>query len=322
MAVYTHQLKNWPGFVWDQEKIAPILAAVRFQQGRLLGRMEGREEALPSEGSDQAGAVAEIMSDAVRHYSAPLTNERLFHWEALLSARSDGLHPGAGNRYRYSAGPDPIQEVTGRKKVHFQVPDDQRLEQEMAKLLRWFNRIGSLDPVIKAGIVHLLFVTLHPFAGVNDRIAGAVTEMQLCRADQSARRWYSLSMQMDRDRSVYQRVLDRTHKTSPDITDWLEWFLTCVGQAIAVAEEGMAAGVRKLRFWARHHTVPLNDRQRTMLDQLLDGFEGKLTSSKWAEKMGCSQDSAGRDINELVERGILVKEGAGGRSTRYALGAF
>jgi Fic family protein len=287
-------------------------AAVRSSVARRLGMGD-----MPA-ADPVIEALVDTMFNATQHYRAPLTNERLFHWDAVLFPQ-DGQRKNAGTHYRDSAGRDAIHEDHGRKKVHFQAPDSQRLEQEMAKLLRWYNRIGSLDPVIKAGIVHLLFVTVHPFQESNGRIAGVVTDMQLCRADRSAQRFYSLSAQIARERSAYHKILERTVLTSPDITEWLEWFLTCFGQAVAVADETLAGVLRKSRFWSRHRSASLNDRQRRMLDQLLDGFEGKLTTSGWAERMGCSQDSAGRDINELVELGILVKEGAGGRSTRYGL---
>jgi Fic family protein len=396
MAVYTHQLKHWPGFVWDHEKIGPVLAAVRHQQGRLLGRMEGMAlqyqagahldmlclETLRSaemdglvldpEGvrflvarglgmetgspgtsgtedaaEDGAGDGAEdpviegmvgMVLDATQNYMAPLTNERLLGWDAaLMPVGYSGDEAVVGYRGAISAGElrGAAGEATGgaigraaggadggatdRKKVHFQAPDTERLEQEMAKLLRWFNRIGPLDPVIKAGIVHLLFVTIHPFPETNGRIARAVTEMQLARADQGARRYYSLSARIGEERNAYHKILERTARSSPDITEWLEWFVACLGHAIADAQGALAGVAQKSRFWEGHVSASINSRQKRMLNLLLEGFEGPLTSSLWARMANCSQDTAGRDINELVRSGILVKGVAGGRSTSYVL---
>lgn len=369
MAVYTHQLKHWPGFVWDHEKIGPGLAAVRYQQGRLLGRMEGmvlpfqagvqldtltlevlRSGELDGQVLDAAGirlsvarrlgmdkaspvlvdpvieGIVGIVADATQNYAAPVTNERLFGWAAALLPVGERVAV-TGYRTGISAdslhgGSDPLHGAGGSagvKKVHFQAPDSQRLEQEMTKLLRWFNRIGSLDPVIKAAITHLLFTTIHPFDESNGRIARAMTEMQLTRADQGARRGYSLSARMWSERDAYHKILERTALSSPDITEWLEWFLACLGHAIADAQGALAGVLQKSRFWEKHLSASINDRQRAMLNRLLDGFEGPLTSSGWARLANCSQDTAGRDINELVELGILAKGVAGGRSTRYVL---
>ena len=371
MAVYTHQLKHWPGFVWDHEKIGPGLAAVRYQQGRLLGRMEGmglpfqagvhldtltREVLSSSELDgqvlDAAGVrlsvtralgmgkespvladpaiegMVGIVVDATQNYAVPVTNERLFGWAAALlpldhsgtlgvdgyrvGVSADATQGGAG-LFQGAAG------AGGGKKVHFQAPDSQRLEQEMTKLLRWFNRIGSLDPVIKAAITHLLFTTLHPFDKSNGRITRAMTEMQLTRADLGARRCYSLSARMRSERDAYHRILEHAALLLPDITEWLEWFITCLGHAIADAQGALAGGLQKSRFWEKHLSASINARQRAMLNRLLDGLEGPLTSSGWARMANCSQDTAGRDINELVELGILAKGVAGGRSTRYVL---
>ena len=371
MAVYTHQLKHWPGFVWDHEKIGPELAAVRHQQGRLLGRMEGmvfpfqagvqldtltlevlRSGELDGQVLDAAGVrmsvarrlgmdkespvladpviegIVGIVLDATQNHTAPVTNERLFGWAAALSPLG---HDGAGSVDSYRTGisadslrggAGPLHGAAGSadiKKVHFQAPDSQRLEHEMTKLLRWFNRIGPLDPVIKAAITHLLFTTIHPADEGNGRIARAMTEMQLTRADQGARRCYSLSAQMWSERDAYHKILERTALFLPDITEWLEWFLTCLGHAIADAQGALAGVLQKSRFWEKHLSASINVRQREVLNRLLDAIEGPLTSSGWARMANCSQDTAGRDINELVELGILAKGVAGGRSTRYVL---
>jgi Fic family protein len=277
--------------------------------------------------------------DATQNYKTPLTNERLIVWDtALMPVGYTGMGAVAGYRGAVNAGElrggavggaagGAVGEAVGGgaggsvggKKVHFQAPDTQRLEQEMAKLLRWFNRIGPLDPVIKAGIAHLLFVTIHPFPETNGRIARAVTEMQLARADQGSRRYYSLSARIREERNAYPKILERTARSSPDITEWLEWFVACLGDAIADAQAALAGAAKKSFFWEGHVSASINSRQKAMLNRLLEGFEGPLTSSLWARMANCSQDTAGRDINELVQLGILVKGVAGGRSTSYVL---
>lgn len=366
MPVYIHQLKEWPDFVWNKEKIAPLLAEVRHRQGRLLGRMEGMGFNLQAEanlhtltldvlksseiegetlnpdqvrssiarrlGMDIAGlipadrhveGVVEMMLDATQNYSEPLTDERLFSWHAaMFPTGRNGMQKIVVCDYRNNTKEDPMQVVSGpmgREKVHFQAPDSALLKEEMAKLLRWFNWVDDLDPLVKAALVHLWFVTIHPFDDGNGRIARAITDMQLSRADQSAQRFYSMSSQIRVERKEYYDILEKTQKGSLDITDWIEWFLVCLDRALANTNETLAIVMKKARFWEKYSVTPLNDRQRIMLNKLLDGFEGKLTSSKWAKITKSSQDTAGRDINDLVQRGILVKESAGGRSTSYLL---
>jgi Fic family protein len=207
----------------------------------------------------------------------------------------------------------------GKEKVHFQAPDSELLAKEMTKLVQWFDSTVDIDPVLKAAIAHLWFVTIHPFDDGNGRIARAITDMQLSRADQSAQRFYSMSSQIKIERKEYYDILEKTQKGSLDITDWISWFLTCLDRALTGTDSTLAVVMEKARFWEKYSTISLNDRQRIMLNKLLDGFDGKLTSSKWAKITKTSQDSAVRDINDLLQRGILAKEPGGGRSTSYLL---
>jgi len=189
----------------------------------------------------------------------------------------------------------------------------------MEKFISWFNTELDIDPVLKAGVAHLWFVTIHPFDDGNGRIARAITDMQLARADETARRFYSMSAQIRAERSVYYDMLERTQKGSLDITEWLVWFLSCFDRALSNTDQTLATVTRKAKFWENPATNHLNNRQVLMVNKLLDGFEGKLNSSKWAKIARCSQDTAIRDIQDLIERGILRKEAAGGRSTSYTL---
>jgi len=215
-----------------------------------------------------------------------------------------------------------MQVVSGpihRQKIHYEAPPAHLLEAEMLDLLNWFNVDPHDDPVVKAGLAHLWFVTIHPFEDGNGRIARAVGDMALARADQSAQRYYSLSAQIQRERNDYYNRLEATQKGNMDVTEWLEWFLACLLRAIQGAEQTLAQVLAKARFWQHWAGMPMNDRQIKLLNKLLDGFDGKLTSSKWAAIGKCSQDTALRDISDLVERGVLHKSQASGRSTSYEL---
>jgi Fic family protein len=207
----------------------------------------------------------------------------------------------------------------GRERVHYEAPVATRLDKEMEAFLDWFNAEASIDPVLKAGIAHLWFVTIHPFDDGNGRIARAITDMALARSEQSSQRFYSMSGQIRQERNAYYDMLEATQTADLDITSWLQWFLGCLDRAFGGAESVLANVLRKARFWEEHASAPVNDRQRDMLNRLLDGFEGNLTSSKWATIEKCSQDTALRDIDDLLKRGILIKNEAGGRSTNYAL---
>jgi Fic family protein len=208
---------------------------------------------------------------------------------------------------------------TGRERVHFEAPEAQRLDVEMARFLDWFESAIEIDPVLKAGITHFWFVTIHPFEDGNGRIARAIADMALARADGTADRFYSMSAQIETERKDYYDHLERGQRGGLDITPWLEWFLGCLGRAINRAQESLAGILRKARTWEWINRSPVNERQRTVINRLLDGFEGKLSSSKYAKLAKCSADTALRDIKELLEGGILVQDDAGGRSTSYHL---
>ena len=208
----------------------------------------------------------------------------------------------------------------GREKVHYQAPEAKRVPGEMSAFLKWFNGPQSIDPVLAAGLAHLWFVTIHPFEDGNGRIARAIADMALARSENSTQRFYSMSAQIRLERNAYYDMLEKTQKGGLDITPWLEWFLGCLDRAIDGAEQILAGTFRKAHFWEAHAQKPFNERQRAVLNRLFDGLEGKLTSSKWAKLAKCSQDTALRDIDDLVKRGVLVKEPGGGRSTSYALG--
>lgn len=266
--------------------------------------------------------VVEMMLDATQNYDRALTAARLFGWHAsLFPSGHSGLREIRVGAWRDDRN-GPMQVVSGpigRERVHFEAPKATRLKREMAAFLRWFNAKGEIDPVLKAGIAHLWFVTVHPFDDGNGRIARAIADMALARSERSPERFYSMSSQIRRERRVYYDMLEATQKGGLDITPWLDWFLACLGRAIDGADTMLSAVLGKARFWERHSGASLNPRQRVLLERLLDGFEGKLTTSKWAKIAGCSQDTALRDIADLVERGILKKDKAGGRSTSYSL---
>lgn len=263
--------------------------------------------------------VVEMLLEATRGYDRPLTKGRLFRWHASLFAAENA--PWVG-RWRDDAK-GPMQVVSGglgREKVHFEAPAAGRLEAETDRFFAWANRTGDVDPLLKAALAHLWLVTLHPFEDGNGRVARAAADWALARSEGSSRRFYSMSAQIQKERTDYYDVLEATQKGGLDVTGWVMWFLGCLDRAIGGAQEQLQTALHKARFWKTNAGVPLNDRQRTMLNRLLDGdFEGKLTSTKWAKLTKCSPDTALRDILALVEAGILAKDAAGGRSTSYSL---
>lgn len=266
--------------------------------------------------------VVEMMLDATQKYAEPLSVERLFAWHAALfpTGRS-GMTRIAVGAWRTDAG-GPMEVVSGplgRERVHYQAPPAVRLPGEMQAFCTWFNGQDSLDPVVKAALAHLWFVTIHPFDDGNGRIARAIADMSLARSEGSAQRFYSMSAQIRLERSRYYDMLESTQKGDMDITPWLLWFLECLDRAFSGAERILATVLRKAEFWKRHASTDLNTRQRDMLDRLLDGFTGKLTSTKWAKIEKCSPDTALRDITDLVAQKILERNPAGGRSTSYSL---
>jgi Fic family protein len=266
--------------------------------------------------------VVEMMLNATGRYDEPLTAERLFDWHAsLFPTGRSGMRRIAVGAWRGS-GSDPMQVVSGpagRERVHFEAPPAAGLDAEMETLLEWFEAPPAIDPVLMAGLAHLWFVTIHPFDDGNGRIARAVADMALARSEGSSQRFYSMSSQIRAERNAYYEVLERTQRGTTDVTEWLDWFLACLGRSIDSAHATLAGVLAKARFWERAAGLSLNDRQRLVLNRLLDGFEGKLTTSKWAKLAKCSQDTALRDIVFLVDHGILVRNPGGGRSASYGL---
>ncbi len=263
--------------------------------------------------------VVEMMLDATQHYNQPLTDERLFGWHSCMfpTGRS-GMYKIAVGQWR-SGAMQVVSGGMGNEKIHFEAPAAQSLTQEMQKFTNWFNQTMDIDPVLKAAIAHFWFVTIHPFDDGNGRIARAIADLQLARADETSQRFYSMSAQIQKERAAYYKILETSQKGTLDITDWLEWFLSCLERAIGASDELLAVVLQKARFWDSHANAGLNVRQNLMLNKLLDGFDGKLTSSKWAKIAKCSQDTALRDIQDLIEKDILMKEDSGGRSTSYVL---
>ncbi|MBI2154219.1 MAG: Fic family protein [Candidatus Rokubacteria bacterium] len=368
MSPYIHNNPDWPRFHWNRESLAGRLAVVRYEQGRLLGRMEAlgfklRQEAvlktltedvlksseiegeqLDAEqvrssiarrlGMDIGGlkpvdrnveGVVEMMLDATGHYEQPLTAERLFGWHAsLFPTGRSGMRRIRVGAWRDDSS-DPMQVVSGavgRERVHLEAPAAGRLNREMQVFLDWFNESTETDWVVKAGVAHLWFVTIHPFEDGNGRIARAIVDMALARSEQSAQRFYSMSAQIRQERATYYDILENTQKGEMDITPWMDWSLGCLSRAIDGAQAILGTVLSKARFWEAVGDSPLNERQRFVLNRLLDGFHGKLTTKKWAELAKCSHDTALRDISALVERGILVRNPEGGRSTSYGLASI
>ena len=294
------------------------VAQVRSSLARRLGIDIGGLMPL----SRNVEGVVEMMLDATQHYAEPITSDRLFGWHAALFPTGFG----ASRRITVGAWRKPeagsmqvVSGYIGHEKVHFEAPAAERLETEMSHFLEWFNAPLQLDPVMKAGIAHLWFVTIHPFEDGNGRIARAIADCALARADDCPQRFYSMSGQIERERKDYYDILERTQKGSLDITPWLNWFLGCLGRAIDGADETLAIVFRKAHVWQYANQYPLNERQRAIINRLVTGFEGKLTSGKYAKLTKCSPDTALRDIQGLMEYGILRQGERGGRSTSYTL---
>lgn len=365
MVTYIHQLSGWPALTWDHERLAPLLAEVRHQQGRLTGRMEALGFPLRTEanlqtltqdvlktseiegerldtdqvrssiarrlGLEIAGLVAsdrnvegivEVMLDATRNYAAPLTRERLFAWHAALfpTGRSGMRKITTGAWRAHAAGPmQVVSGPVGREHIHYEAPEAARLDEEMTVFLAWFNKAEAIDPVLKAALAHFWFVTIHPFEDGNGRIARAIADMALARSERTAQRFYSMSAQIRLERDAYYDTLEAAQKGTLDVTVWIDWFLHCLARAMVGAQELLGAVLRKARFWNSPAAQSLNARQRTVINRLLDGFQGHMTSSKWAKLAKCSQDTAARDIQELVAHGIFKRNPGGGRSTSYSL---
>ena len=263
--------------------------------------------------------VVEMMLDATHNYSAPLTDERLFGWHnVLFPTGMSGLYSIDVAKYRTHV----MQVVSGPigfETVHYQAVEPEKVSEEMARFIKWFNEDNSNDPILKAAIAHFWFVTIHPFDDGNGRIARALTEMLLSRADETSKRFYSMSNQIQIDKNNYYDVLEKTQKGGGDITEWLLWFLDCLENSIKSTNETLSSVLRKARFWESHSEMKFNERQKKLINMLFDGFFGKLNTSKWAKIAKCSTDTALNDINDLIGKGVLKKNEEGGRSTNYEL---
>jgi Fic family protein len=266
--------------------------------------------------------VVEMMLDATQNFKNKLTKERLFDWHsAIFPTGKSGMYKIiVGNWRDDSTGPmQVVSGALGKEKIHFQAPEADRLDKEMKLFLEWINSDNLEEPVIKAGVAHLWYVTLHPFEDGNGRIARAITDMLLTRSDGIPQRFYSMSAQIRTQRKEYYEILEKTQKGSIDITNWLEWFLSCLLSALNSSEVVLRKVIFKHNFWNKHSIKLQNGRQKLILNKLLDGFDGNLTSSKWAIIAKCSQDTALRDIQDLMDKSILRKSDRGGRSTSYEL---
>lgn len=269
--------------------------------------------------------VVEMMLDATRKYDQPLNEERLFAWHASLfpTGRSGMAKIPTGAWRNDSMGPmQVVSGAIGKERIHYEAPKAALVEGEMRGFLEWFESRPDMDPVLTAALAHLWFVTIHPFEDGNGRIARVIADMALARSENSPQRFYSMSAQIRQERNAYYEILERTQRGGMDVTPWMDWFLGCLGRAIDGAQTTLGGVLSKARFWEKFAAVPINERQRLVLNRLLDGFEGKLTSSKYAALAKCSQDTALRDIEALVEHGALVRNPAGGRSTSYSLATF
>jgi Fic family protein len=323
------------GFQTRQEAVLQTLTEDVLKsseiEGEILDPAQVRSSVARRLGMDVGGlkpadrnveGVVEMMLDATRKYDQPLNSERLFAWHAALfpTGRSGMRRVQVGAWRDDSNGPmQVVSGPIGRERVHYEAPQATRLDAEMAAFFDWFNAGNEADWVVKAALAHLWFVTVHPFDDGNGRIARAIADMALARSEHSSQRFYSMSAQIRDERDAYYRVLEQTQKGTLDVTRWMEWFLVCLERAIVGAQTTLENVLYKTRFWENLRDFQLNERQRLVLNRLLDGFEGKLTTSKWAKLAKCSHDTALRDILPLVERAILVRSPQAGRSTSYEL---
>ncbi|MFT7237061.1 MAG: Fic family protein [Cyclobacteriaceae bacterium] len=292
---------------------------VRSSVARRLGLNVGGLTA----SSREVDGVVEVMLDATLNYNDRLTQDRLFGWHSSLfpSGRS-GMYSIVTGKYRNNTQEDPMQVVSGpmgKKRVHFQAPDSSSLENEMRMFLMWFNGKSKIDYVLKAAIAHFWFITLHPFEDGNGRMARAIADLLLAKSDDTTFRFYSMSARIEKEKEEYYKQLEYAQKGNLDITEWLHWFLQCLLRSFEDSKLILDDVLFKARFWNNRHLLGVNPRQQKMLEKLLDDFQGKLTTSKWAKMTKTSQDTAGRDINDLIKRGVLKKDKSGGRSTSYLL---
>lgn len=297
-------------------------------EGELLNYEQVRSSIARKLGLEYAGmvysnrdvdGVVEMMLDATQNYDKPLDEERLFAWHAAL------FPTGRSGMYRIDVAgyrKNEMQIVSGamgKEKIHYQAPPPKQIKYEMDRFLKWFNECEKIDLVIKSAIAHFWFTIIHPFDDGNGRIARAISDLLLARSENSSDRFYSLSNQMLIERKKYYSTLQKIQHSKGEITEWIIWYLNCLYNALKNTEETIKKVLYKADFWDKHKKTELNSRQRLMLNKLLDGFEGKLKTSKWAKITKCSQDTALRDIKDLIEKGILRQEKPGGRSTNYEL---
>ena len=300
-------------------------------EGEILDREQVRSSIARRLGLEISGLVysernvdgiVDLMVDATRNFDKELNKERLFSWHsALFPTGQSGMYKIiTGNWRDDSTGPmQVVSGALGKEKVHYQATPAAQIENEMRIFLDWFNFEQKTDLVLKAAIAHLWFVTIHPFEDGNGRISRALSDMLLARSDEQSYRFYSLSTQIRKERNSYYDLLEKTQQSALDITNWLEWFLNCLLHAIENSEKLLEKIIYKHSFWIKHSRVNINDRQRKILNMLMDDFEGVLNTTKWAKIGKCSQDTALRDIQDLIEKGILVKSLKGGRSTNYEM---
>lgn len=300
-------------------------------EGVLLNKAEVRSSIAQRLGIDIGGllqtnrnieGIVDMMFDATKNFDKALTKERLFNWHyAMFPMGRSGMFKIVVGQWRkgLKGSMQVVSGPIGKEKVHYEAPPAQVLEKEMSIFLEWVNRSKDIDPVLQASIAHLWFVTLHPFEDGNGRITRAITDMLLARSDGLPQRFYSMSSQIQKNRKAYYNMLEKTQKGNLDITEWIIWFLKTLQKAIENSEDTLSLVIKKHKFWNAYATVIKNERQKKILVKLIEGFEGNLTTSKWAKITKCSQDTALRDIQDLIDKGILIKSKSGGRSTKYEL---
>jgi Fic family protein len=300
-------------------------------EGDILNPEQVRSSIAQRLGIDYSGTIqsdrdvdgmVELMIDATKNCFHPMNKERLFDWHAgLFPTGRSGIFKIIVAEWRkdLTGNMQVVSGRAGKEKIHFEAPSAERIDYEMQLFIDWFNKKSEVDLVIKASIAHVWFVTIHPFQDGNGRITRALTDMMLAQSDHSTQRFYSMSSQIRKERKEYYEILEKTQKGNLDITNWIMWFLNCLINCLNSTDEILNKVLTKSKFWQTNASLILNERQKKLINRLLDGFEGKLTSSKWAKIAKCSRDSAIRDINDLVSKEVLLKKSAGGRSTNYVI---
>ncbi|OXA98205.1 cell filamentation protein Fic [Flavobacterium oncorhynchi] len=362
MAIYIHQIKNWPNLQWNEQEFNLLLSEVRILQSKLMGKVEllgfelkdeanletliqdviqtseiegeilnpelvrssiatrlGLQYSGLEHSDTHVDGIVELMLDATQNNNKTLTDERLFGWHAALfpTGRS-GMHKIEVAYWR-SGDMQVVSGGIGREIVHYEAPKAEQLALEMKNFIDWYNVNQNLESLLKAALAHLWFITIHPFDDGNGRIARAITDMQLSKSDGVNQRFYSMSTEINKQKKSYYTILERTQKGDLDITDWIIWFLECLKNSILHSSVIVDKVVKKHHFWVKYASKISNERQQTMLNKLMDNFEGNLNTSKWAKMAKTSPDTALRDITDLVNKGILIKADSGGRSTHYIL---